>query len=74
MSAYRLKVCRDKAGLTQQQVADYLGIGRPAYVHIETGRNDLIVPHLLKLAELYKCSTDEILGSKAYYDSVDSDK
>lgn len=70
MGAYRLKICRNKAGMTQEQVANYLGIKRPAYVHIETGRNELSTQHLLKLSELYGCSTDEILGSKSYYESL----
>ncbi|HCS93422.1 MAG: helix-turn-helix domain-containing protein [Bavariicoccus seileri] len=52
---------RHKHHLTQDQVAKQLGLSRSQYSHIETGRNELSVSTLLKLAQLYDVSTDYLL-------------
>ena len=70
MAGYRLKICRTDRGYRQQDIADVLGITRAAYTHYETGRNDIPISHLLKLADFYGCTTDELLGSKCYYEVV----
>lgn len=36
--AERLKIAREKAGLSQQQVADMAGMKQPAYFKVETGK------------------------------------
>lgn len=48
--------------MTQEQVAEYINIGRAAYACYETGKNTPTVESILKLAELYNCSTDYLLG------------
>lgn len=56
-----LKVERVKKGLTQQEVADYLGVKQQTYSKYEKGSpvdNDIIV----KLCKLYEISADELLG------------
>jgi transcriptional regulator with XRE-family HTH domain len=60
--AERLKVEREKHGLTQQQVADALKMARGAYAHYETGKNMPPIDNLLKLADLYKVSLDYLTG------------
>lgn len=47
---------------TQEEIADLLGIGRAAYGHIESGKNDIDSTKLEVLAEYYHCSIDYILG------------
>ena len=53
---------RKKRGLTQAEVAKILNIGRVAYTLYETGKNIPTTESILKLAELYNCSTDYLLG------------
>lgn len=57
-----LKAERKKQGMTQQQVADHLNMARGAYAQYETGKNLPPVNILAKLADLYKCSVDYLLG------------
>jgi Zn-dependent peptidase ImmA (M78 family)/DNA-binding XRE family transcriptional regulator len=49
----RLRQAREDARLTQQQVADWLGIRRPGVVEIESGKRGLKSDELAKLAILY---------------------
>ncbi len=56
---YDLRVDND---MTQQQVADYLTCNRQVYARYERGLREIPVSMLIKLAELYKVSTDYILG------------
>lgn len=57
-----LKEERKKHSLTQQQVADYLNMSRGAYAQYETGKNIPPLDTMIKLAELYKCSIDYLVG------------
>lgn len=58
----RLKEERKKAGLTQEEVADYLGITRPAYTQYETDKTQPSLETAGKLADLYKISVDYLMG------------
>jgi Zn-dependent peptidase ImmA (M78 family)/transcriptional regulator with XRE-family HTH domain len=49
----RLRQAREAAGLTQQQVADWLGIRRPGVVEIESGTRAVKSDELARLAGLY---------------------
>jgi Zn-dependent peptidase ImmA (M78 family)/transcriptional regulator with XRE-family HTH domain len=51
--ATRLKRARDETGLTQQQVADWLGVRRPAIAEMETGTRAVKSDELVRLAALY---------------------
>ena len=62
----RLREIRKRSGLTQQNVADYLGLDRTTYTYYEMGSICPSVATFQKLAELYKvsiaylvCETDE---------------
>ena len=48
--------------MTQQAVAEYLVMKRGVYQRYESGEREIPVWALIKLAELYKTSTDYILG------------
>ena len=58
----RIKDLREDHDLSQQQVADYLGMKQPQYSRYERGLRDIPTDVLIRLAKLYQTSTDYILG------------
>ncbi len=58
----RIRDLREDADLTQAEVAAILGTSQTMYARYERGANELPIHHLLKLCELYKVSSDYILG------------
>jgi transcriptional regulator with XRE-family HTH domain len=58
----RLAQLRQDAGLTQQAVADHLGIAQQTLAHYEVGRLRLPVALVPKLAALFDVPTDVLLG------------
>lgn len=58
----RLRDLREDADMTQSQVAKYLQMSQTGYSKYETGENDIPTQTLIKLAALYKCNVDYILG------------
>ncbi len=58
----RLKDMRSDRDLMQKQVADYLGIDQRVYSNYETGKREIPVRLVVKLADLYGTSTDYLLG------------
>ena len=58
----RMRDLREDADLTQRQVAEFLGTSQTMYARYERGANELPIRHLLKLCELYKVSSDYLLG------------
>lgn len=52
---------REKAGLTQKEVAEKLHIDQSAVSLWETGKTSPRVTMLVKLSELYCCSVDDLL-------------
>ena len=70
----RIRDLREDHDLTQQQVADKIGITQRKYSYVETGTQPLTDELLVKLAKLYKVSTDYILkltnepGEKGKYE------
>lgn len=57
----RLYELRTDNDMTQQQVADYLMCNRQVYARYERGIREIPVSMLIKLAKLYKVSTDYLL-------------
>lgn len=58
----RIRDLREDNDLTQQQVADYLNVKQNTYSQYETGNRQVPTEVLIKLAALYKTSTDYLLG------------
>jgi transcriptional regulator with XRE-family HTH domain len=50
----RLREAREYLGLSQDEVAKYLGIPRTALSHVESGQRRIDALELKKLAQLYK--------------------
>ena len=70
----RLKDLREDHDLSQQQIADYLGMKQPQYSRYERGHRDIPSDVLIKLARLYNVSTDYILGLTNKVDSKNNKK
>ena len=66
----KLKDVRIKRGLTQQQVADFLGITKGTYSGYETGRREPDVFKIKSIAKLFKISGDELLETG--FEQIDS--
>lgn len=64
----RLKVYRERAGLTQQQLADALGVARTTVTMWETSPNMPTVRILPKLAHVLGVTVDELLEVKGMED------
>lgn len=58
----RLKDLREDRDLSQRKIAEYLGMKQPQYNRYERGLRDIPTDVLIRLAMLYKTSTDYILG------------
>jgi transcriptional regulator with XRE-family HTH domain len=58
----RLRDTREDRDLTQQQIADMLGIQQTVYSRYERGYQTIPLEHLIKLADFYQTSTDYLLG------------
>ena len=58
----RIRSLREDSDLTQTQVAQFLGMSQTGYSKYETGENDIPTAVLIKLADLYKTTTDYLLG------------
>lgn len=58
----RIVELRKDKGITQQAVADMLGIDRSNYSKYELGKLEINIDMLRKLSKFYEVSTDYILG------------
>lgn len=54
-------VAREKSGLTQREVAEQIGVDQSAVSFWETGKTLPRAALLVKLANLYKCTVDDLL-------------
>ena len=58
----KLKILRQKRGLTQKEFAEMLGISQKSYSHWETGKNEPNYENLSMLACIFNVSIDYLLG------------
>lgn len=59
--AERLQALRKKAGYSQEQVAEMLGLSRQAISKWESGQGKPEIDNVIKLTEIYHVSADYIL-------------
>lgn len=72
MLGSNLKRLRNRYNYTQQQVADKIGVTRPAYTAYEKGTRNPDSSMLSKLADVFDVSIDELLGREPkQHDSSD---
>ena len=57
----RVAQARKEQGLTQQQLADRLGIAQQTLAHYEIGRLKIVAALLPQMAEIFDMSVDELL-------------
>ncbi|MBQ8886004.1 MAG: helix-turn-helix transcriptional regulator [Clostridia bacterium] len=60
----KLKELRQSENLTQQELAEKLGIGRVNYTRYETGAARPDYETLIKLADFYDVSLDELFDRR----------
>lgn len=60
--AKRLRYLRNLNNKTQQQLADYLNVGKSTISNYETGYSSPDIETLKKLSEIFNVSTDYLLG------------
>ena len=61
----RLRAAREKAGLSQGQVAKILGLHRPTISEIEAGRRKISAEELSQLAKTYDVSVSWLADGEA---------
>lgn len=66
----RIRDLREDNDLTQQQVADAIGITQRKYSYIETQTQPLTAEILTKLADFYNTNIDYILLRTEYKDKI----
>jgi len=57
-----LRAVRIKSGKKQKETADYLELSLRTYQYYEEGRSEPSVPRLIKLADFFQVSLDELVG------------
>jgi transcriptional regulator with XRE-family HTH domain len=57
-----IRELRLKNHLSQDYVADYLGLSRPTYILIEQGKRELTITEARKLASLFGLTLEQLLG------------
>lgn len=67
----RLRKLRKYMGLTQEQVADILGLGRDAILRIEKGDRKIDLQELFDFSKLYSISMDELTAEEHTINSND---
>ena len=72
--AARLRMSRERAGLTQGQVAKLLGLHRPSVSEMEAGRRRVSAEELAQLAGTYDVSASWLTGSEADTDDELQDR
>ncbi len=63
----KIRECRKKKGLTQNELSELIGISRQAINAIEKEKFDPSLPTAFKLSELFKTSIEELFIFKTLY-------
>jgi len=61
---WRIKKLRREGGYSQEQIARELGMSRPTYMQVETGKRELTVGEAKKLASVFGLSLENFLKNK----------
>ncbi len=62
----RLKRLRKENGVSQKEVADYIGVSVSAYSNYEQGIREPLLDVLLKLSDFFDTTCDYLLGKEKY--------
>ena len=58
----RLRDLREDSDLTQKQIADFLHVKQNTYCQYESGRRQIPLEMLIKLADYYNVTLDYLVG------------
>ena len=61
---YRIKQLRGQLGISQQRLADLLGVARPTVSQIENGERKVSADELIKLSGIFNLSVESLLNLK----------
>lgn len=56
----RLRELRNERGITQEQLAEYLGVSRQTVISIENGRYNPSLILAYKIAKVFQCSIEGV--------------
>ena len=60
----RIKACRQRAGMSQEKVAELVGVSRQAVTKWEVNQSAPNTENLFKLAEIFGVTVDMLLASE----------
>ncbi|MBQ4128277.1 MAG: helix-turn-helix domain-containing protein [Ruminococcus sp.] len=63
-TAYKIRMCRKNCGLTQEQIADAIGMTRTNICSYEIGRTEPNLETIIKLAQIFRIDPMELLPSE----------
>ena len=66
----RIKTCRQQAGMSQEKIAELVGISRQAVTKWETNQSAPSTENLFKLAEIFGTTVDLLLPEKTADDKA----
>lgn len=70
MISERLKDLRKEFNVTQNKVANYIGVARATYTNYESGKKKPPYEQLIKLSKFFNVSTDYLLGITNNKDAI----
>jgi transcriptional regulator with XRE-family HTH domain len=59
----KIKLLRQEAGYTQEELAKKMGLAKSTIAHYESGRREPDTKTIIKIANLFNISTDNILDN-----------
>lgn len=65
--AKNLRILRRARGVSQLKLGHVLNYGYTAITNYESGRNEPSLDDLIRLAEFFDVSVDELLGTERFY-------
>ena len=72
--ANRIAIARDKAGLTQSQLAKLLNIPRPSVVEIEAGNRKVSAEELIAMSDIFEVDINWLAGKGESNNNIQRDK
>ena len=64
-----IKALRERYGFTQEEIAKQLGVSRSSYSHYEKGDVKPKIKYLVKLANIFNVTTDDLTGFNDFSNS-----
>ena len=61
-----LRLLRRACGFSQEDVANVLGVDRSAYSYYESGKTEPSITNLVKIARMYRVSTDTLVDNEGF--------